>query len=75
MKDGDAPIPEDIRPTAEEIIALCKSDLEVLYNLEFLFRVDAEDSDRVRVYARLMSLHLERIDQILCGKLPAPASR
>ena len=49
MKHGDAPIPDDIRPTTEEIIALCKSDLEVLYNLEFLFRVDAEDSDRVRV--------------------------
>jgi hypothetical protein len=75
MKHGDAPIPDDIRPTTEEIIALCKSALEVLYNLEFLFRVDAEDSDRVRVYAQLMSLHLERMDQILCGKLPAPASR
>jgi len=67
MKNGGSPIADDIRPTPEEIIALCRSDLEVLYNLEFLFLADAEDSDRVRVYADLMSLHLERMDRILCG--------
>ncbi len=74
MKNGDAPTPDDLLPTPEEIIALCRSDLEVLYNLEFLFRADAEDSEKVRVYAQLMSLHIERMDQILCGKLPPRAS-
>jgi hypothetical protein len=74
MENGDAPIPDDIRPTPKEIIALCRSDLEVMYNLEFLFRADAEDSGKVRVYADLMSQHLERVNKILCGKLPTLAS-
>jgi len=36
----------DIRPTLAEIIVLCRTDLEVLYNLQYLIRVDAESPER-----------------------------
>jgi hypothetical protein len=60
----------DIRPTAEEIISLCRSDLEAMYNLEYLFRIDAEAPANILEYARLMSLHLKRMEGMLCSRLP-----
>jgi hypothetical protein len=74
MKNSDAPIAADIRPTVEEIISLCRMDLEVLFNLQYLFMVDAHAPDKVVAYADLMSQHLERMEAILCAKLRSPGS-
>jgi hypothetical protein len=64
----------DIRPTVEEIISLSKSDLEVMFNLQYLFRVDAYSPDKILVYAHLMYQHLERMEKILVGKLRPPGT-
>jgi hypothetical protein len=64
----------DIRPTVEEIISLSKSDLEVMFNLQYLFRVDANSPDKILVYAHLMYQHLERMEKILVSKLRPPGT-
>jgi hypothetical protein len=74
MKDAKSPKTADTRPTVEEIITLCISDLEVMLNLQYLFMVDADAPDKVRVYAQLMGQHLERMESILLATLQPPGS-
>ena len=57
-----------------ELVEHLQRAIALLDGAVVLFRADAEDSEKVRVYAQLMSLHIERMDQILCGKLPPRAS-
>jgi len=64
----------DFSLTVEEIISLSKSDLEVMFNLQHLFRVDANSPDKILVYAHLMYQHLERMEKILVGKLRPPGT-
>jgi hypothetical protein len=50
------------------------SDLEVMFNLQYLFKVDAHSPDKVLAYSYLMYEHLERMEKILFGKLRPPGS-
>jgi hypothetical protein len=70
----ESPIAADIKPTVEEIVTLCRSELEVMFNLQYLFMVDAHSPDKVRAYAQLMRKHLERMESILLAKLGPPGS-
>ena len=65
----------DIRPTLAEIIVLCRTDLEVLYNLQYLFRVDAESPEKRLQYAELLFTQVKRLDETICGRLPAVLER
>jgi hypothetical protein len=58
-----------IQPTVEEIVTLCRSDLQVMFNLQYLFMVDARSADKVREYAQIMHEHLGRMESILLAKL------
>jgi hypothetical protein len=74
VTNSESPKAADIRPTVEEIISLCRSDLEVMFNLQYLFKVDAHSPDNVLAYAHLMYQHLERMEKILVGKLQPPGT-
>lgn len=64
----------NIKPTVEEIVTLCRSDLDVMFNLQYLFMVDAHSPDQVRVYAQMMHEHLKRMGSILLATLGPPGS-
>jgi hypothetical protein len=45
-----------------------------MFNLQYLFRVDANSPDKILVYAHLMYQHLERMEKILVSKLRPPGT-
>jgi hypothetical protein len=45
-----------------------------MFNLQYLFKVDAHSPDKVLAYANLMCQHLERMEKILVSKLQPPGS-
>jgi hypothetical protein len=59
----------DARATIEEVLVICRTDLEALFNLQFLFRADADRPDSTRWYSELMLSHLTRMNELLCQTL------
>jgi hypothetical protein len=74
MTNSEGPKAADVKPTFEEIVSLCRSDLEVLFNPQYLFEVDAGSPDKILIYAHLMYEHLERMEKILLAKVLPPGS-
>jgi hypothetical protein len=74
MTHTENPKAANMRPTVDEVVSLCRSDLEVMFNLQYLFQVDAHSPDKVLAYANLMCQHLERMEKILVSKLQPPGS-
>jgi hypothetical protein len=58
-----------IRPSAAEILVLCRTDLEVLYNLQYLFRTDSENGANRRLYTEMLLTQVKRMDELICGKI------
>ena len=59
----------DARATIEEVLVVCRTDLEVLFNLQYLFRADADRPDFTRWYSELMLSNLNRLNELLCQPL------
>ena len=59
----------DVRATIEEVLVVCRTDLEALFNLQYLFRADADHPDSTRWYSELMLSHLNRMNELLCQTL------
>ena len=65
----------DGRATIEEVLVVCRTDLEALFNLQYLFRADADRPDSTRWYSELMLLHLTRMNELLCQTLQKSIER
>ena len=59
----------DARATIEEVLVICRTDLEALFNLQYLLRADADRPDSTRWYSELMLSHLTRMNELLCQTL------
>jgi hypothetical protein len=59
----------DIRSSAAEILVLCRTDLEILYNLHYLFRTDSEIDANRRLYTEMLLTQVRRMDELICGKI------
>lgn len=66
--NGHSPSP-DIRPSPAEIIAICRTDLEILYNLHYLLRLEADTPEQVHRYAELIFGQVRNIDDVICSRL------
>jgi hypothetical protein len=60
-----------ICPSAAEILVLCRTDLEILYNLQYLFKIDSENDANRRVYTEMLLTQVKRMDELICGKIQA----
>jgi hypothetical protein len=59
----------DVRATIEEVMVLCRTDLEALFNLQYLFCADADRPESTRWYSELMLSYLNRMNELLCQTL------
>jgi hypothetical protein len=59
---------EDSGLTAEEIIRLCRSEIEAIHNLQYLLAADADNPHKVRGYAALLGQQLGTITELLCRR-------
>ena len=65
----------DVRATIEKVLVVCRTDLEVLFNLQYLFCADADRPDSTRWYSELMLAHLNRMNELLCQTLEKSIER
>lgn len=59
---------EDSRLTAEEIITLCRSEIESIHNLQYLLTADADNPHLVRRYAAMLGKQLVTVTDLLCRR-------
>jgi hypothetical protein len=59
---------ENFDLTAEEIIRLCRAEIETLHNLQYLLTADADSPHQVRRYAAMLGEQLGTMTDLLCRK-------
>jgi hypothetical protein len=61
----------DIPSSAGETLVRCRTDLEILYNLQYLFRFDSENDANRRLYTEMLLAQVKKMDDLICGKIHA----
>ena len=56
--------------TAEEIIRICRSEIESIHNLQYLLVADADDPEMVRQHTELLGKQLRTMTDLLCRRVP-----
>ena len=59
---------EDSVLAAEEIIRLCRSEIESIHNLQYLLLADADHADKIRQYAEMLGVQLNTVTDLLCRR-------
>ena len=59
---------EDSVLTAEEIIRLCRAEIESIHNLQYLIKADADNPHLVRRYVAMLGQQLDTMTDLLCRR-------